>query len=133
MCGWGPTASTSFPSSPDEGGFPPGRDGAKRVPGVAGDQAKLRGPGLQLALDIAVGFARGLVALDAIRAEAALEQSNNSAVLKLARLDVQQIVGEREETEAGAAKLVQRCRDFRMRRHRRELVGQFLFVGVLDS
>jgi hypothetical protein len=72
------------------------------------------------------------MAFHAIRAEAALEQAEYAAMLKLAALDLEQIVGESEETEAGATKLVQGSGHFRMRRHRRELFGKFLLVGVLD-
>ena len=121
-----------IPAAPDKGGFPTGGDRAQRVPGMAGDQAKLRGLGLQFSLDIRIGFGCGLMALHTIGAEAALEQLQRCRRAQLAGLDFEQIVGEREQTEAGAAQLAQGRGHVRMRWHRREFFGQFPLVGVLD-
>ncbi|WP_246557087.1 hypothetical protein [Bradyrhizobium liaoningense] len=51
---------------PDERGFPTGRHGAERIPGVAGDHAELRRTGSQFILDVNVGLRRGLINLDAV-------------------------------------------------------------------
>src|SRR5579864_5646103 len=53
----------------DQRPLPACGDGAERIPGMAGDQAELRGFCPKLSLDIAIGLARRLVMLDAIRAE----------------------------------------------------------------
>ena len=41
----------------DQRRFPPGRDGAERVPGMARDKAELRGFDAKLRLDVGVGLA----------------------------------------------------------------------------
>src|SRR6202012_5563175 len=88
------------PRSADQGTLPSSGDRTERVPGMTGDQAKLRGFNPQLLLDVAIRLARGLVVLDAIRAETPLEKIGNAAVLKLARLHFQQVVGQGEKPEA---------------------------------
>src|SRR5215472_15661398 len=118
--------------APDERPFPSSGDRAEYVPGVAGDKAKLRRRHLQFLLHMCVGFARGLVVFYAIGAESALEQVDDAAVFELAGLDLQEIVGEREQPEAGTAQLAQRGGYLRMRWHRRESIGQFLLIGVGD-
>ena len=80
----------------DQRGLPACRDGAERVPGVAGDHAELRGFGAEFLLDIGVSLARRLVMLDAVRAEPALEQIDDAAMLKLSGLHLEQVVGQRE-------------------------------------
>jgi hypothetical protein len=40
----------------DQRGFPAGRDGAERVPGMTGDKTELRGLNPKLPLDVGVGL-----------------------------------------------------------------------------
>src|SRR5262249_45375050 len=91
--------------APDQRRVPARGDGAERVPGMAGDQAELRRFDTKLFLDLGVGLTRRLVVLHAVSAEAPLEQIDDAAMLKLARLHLEQIVGEGEESKSRAAKL----------------------------
>src|ERR1700749_1540164 len=84
----------------DQRGAPAGGEGAERVPGVTGDQEELRGWKAELLLEIGVGLTRRLVVLDAVGADSPLEQIGDAAMLHLPRLDLEQIVGEREQAEA---------------------------------
>ena len=95
----------------DQRCFPAGRDGAERVPCMAGDQAELRGLNAKLPLDIGVSLARRLVMLHAVRAESPLEQIDNAAMFKLAGLNLKQIVRQREQPETRIAQLAQRGRN----------------------
>jgi hypothetical protein len=80
----------------DQRCFPAGRDGAERVPCVTGDQTELGGFNAKLPRDVGVSLGRRLVALDAVRAEAPLEEIDNAAMLQLTGLNLKQIVREGE-------------------------------------
>src|SRR5580658_2298474 len=70
--------------------------------------------------------------LDAVSAEATFEQIDDAAMLELAGLYLEQIVGEREEAKTGLAQLAQRPRNLWIRRHGRKPFGELLLVGVSD-
>src|SRR5579863_10059741 len=89
----------------DQRGFPTGRDGAERVPGMAGDKTKLRRSDAEFPFYVGVSLGRRLMMLDAIRAEPPLEEIDNVAMLQLTSLHFQQIVGEGEEPETRVAQL----------------------------
>ena len=95
----------------DQCSFPAGRHGTKRVPCVAGDQAKLRGADSKLLLDVGICVTRGLMVFDAIRAEASFEKVDNAAMLQLTGLNLKQIVRESEQPETCIAQLAKRCRN----------------------
>src|SRR5262249_34989943 len=115
----------------DQRALPTRCDGADDVPGVACDEAKLRGIGPQLLLDVRVRQWRGLVMLPPVGAESPPEHVRDPAVLELARLHLEQIVRERKETETSVAQLAQRRGNLGMRWHRGELVRQLRLVFVV--
>src|SRR5271154_6519653 len=80
----------------DQGSLPARSDGAERVPCMASDKTELGRLDSELPRDIAIGLRRGLVVLDAVRAETPLEEIDNPAVFELTRLHLRQIVGQRE-------------------------------------
>ena len=69
----GSDAEDIVPGPSNEGTFPPCRDRTKRVPSMAGNQAKLRGLYPKFFLHVRVGVPRRLVVLHAIRAETPLK------------------------------------------------------------
>lgn len=85
----------------DQRRFPARRDGAKRVPGMAGDKTELGGLRPKLLFDIAVSLARRLMMPHGIGAKSSLKQIDNAAMFELTGLNAQQIVGKREESETG--------------------------------
>ena len=87
----------------DQRGRPACRDGSEGVPSMAGDETEPGGLDRKLSLDIAISLARRLVMLHAVRTEASLEEIDDAAMFKLAGLNLQQIVREREEPETGVA------------------------------
>ena len=89
----------------DQRALPARRDGAESVPGVARNEAELRGLGAELILDISVSLPRRFMMLHAVRAEAALKQIDDAAMLELTGLNFKQIIGEGEEPETRIAKL----------------------------
>ena len=91
----------------DQCGAPACGDRTQRVPGMTGDEEQLRGLDAELLLDIAVSLTRRLVVLDAVGAEPPLEEIGDAAMLKLTRLNFEEIVGEGEQAEAGIAQLAQ--------------------------
>src|SRR5690349_20229190 len=81
------------------------RDGAEGVPREAGDKAQLRGLNSKFVLDISVSLSRRLMMLHAVRAESSFKQIGDTAVLKLASLNFEQIVREGEKPKACIAQL----------------------------
>src|SRR5271170_3498700 len=71
----------------DQRRLPARRDGAERVPGVAGDKTELRRFGSELFFDISVGLPRRLMVLHAVRTESPLKQIGDAAMLELASLN----------------------------------------------
>ncbi len=88
----------------DQRRAPACRDGAERVPGVAGNETELGGHA-QFALDIGVGLRRRLMMPHAVRAETPFKQIDDAAVLELARLNFEQIVGEGEQPKTRSRSL----------------------------
>src|SRR5262249_17526484 len=105
----------------DQRRLPARRDGAESVPGVAGDKTKLGGRNSKLLLDISVSLAGGLMVHHTVCAEPSLEEIDNTAVLELTGLDLEQIVGEREEPETRSAQLAERRRNLGIGRHHGKL------------
>src|SRR5262245_47987361 len=89
----------------DQRCLPPCRDGAEGVPCVAGDETESGGLSRKLLLDISVSFPRRLMVLHAVGAETPFKQIGDAAVLKLASLNLKQIVREGEEPETRIAQL----------------------------
>jgi hypothetical protein len=73
------------------------------------------------------------VVLDLVCAEAALEKIDDSGLLELTRLDLDQVVSQREQAEAGPTELPESLRHLRMSRHRREPFDELLLVGLFDA
>ena len=67
-------------SSLDQRGFPASRDGAERVPCMAGDETEPRRLDPELLLDMGVCLARWLMVFDAVRAEPSLEEIDDAAL-----------------------------------------------------
>src|SRR5262245_43477229 len=104
----------------DQRGLPARRDGAERVPCVAGDKAEPRGFDAKLFFDVSVRLARRLMVPYAVGAESPLEQVDDAAVLELTSLHLEQIVCEGEQPEACGAQFAQ-CRwNLGIGRHRGE-------------
>ena len=114
----------------DQRCFPAGRHGTERVPCMAGDKTELGGLNPKLPLDVGVSLARRLMVLHAVRAEAALEKIDDTAVLELTGLHLEQIVREREQPETCIAQFAERCRHLGVRRHRRKLLREFFLISV---
>jgi hypothetical protein len=76
---------------------------------VAGDKTEPGGLNRKRSLDIGISLARRFVMLHAVRAETPLKEIDNAAMLKLASLDLKQIVREREEPEPCISQLAQRA------------------------
>lgn len=83
-------------------------------------------------LDVAVGLARRLVVLHAVRTEPPLERTDDAAVLELTRLNLEQIVREGDEPESRGAQTSQGFRNLGVGRHRGELLRQLFPVLVVD-
>src|SRR5215469_5653444 len=132
MCGWGPTPSTSLPTRLISAASQPAATAPKRVPSMARDKAELRRLNSKLPLDIGVSLTRRFMVLHAVGAKAPLEQIDNAAMFELTGLNLEQIVGQREQPKTRIAKSAQRRRNFRMRQHRRELFNKFALVRVID-
>ena len=98
-----PDAEHVVAGAPDQRRLPSRRDRAERVPGVAGNQAELRGLHPKLFLDVGISLPGRLVMLDAVSAEPPLKQVGDTAMFKLARLNLKQIIGEREQPKARIA------------------------------
>ena len=94
-------------------------------------QDRAGGHNCKLSLDIGISLARRFVMLHAVRAETPLKEIDNAAMLKLASLDLKQIVRECEEPEPCISQLAQRAWNLGVRRHGGKFFRE-LFV-VLSS
>ena len=72
----------------DQRRLPARRDGAKRVPCVAGDETEPGRLSAKLFLDITVSLARWLVVLHAVRTESSFKQIDDAAMLELAAFEL---------------------------------------------
>lgn len=70
----------------DKRRFPPGGDGAKRVPCVAGDKTKLRGLNAEFLFHMGVNLGCRFVALHAVHAKEPFEKIDDAAMFQLASL-----------------------------------------------
>lgn len=89
----------------DQRCLPPRRDGAERVPCMAGDEAEAGRPNRKFFLDMAIGFARWFVMLHAVRTEPPLKEIDDSTMFELAGLNLEQIVRESKEPKSCIAQL----------------------------
>ncbi len=80
-------------------------NGAESVPCVAGDEAKLGGLDCKLSCDIGISLGRRFAMLHAIGTELPFKEIDNAAMLKLAGLNLKQIVRKSEKPETCIAQL----------------------------
>jgi hypothetical protein len=101
---------------------------------VARDQADVARIDLECGGYRLVGLWRRLVAFHGlVDAEAAFEQVDDAAMLQLTPVDLQRVVGKREQPEAMVAEPAQGRGDLGMGRHGGEPVGELRTVGVTDG
>ena len=89
----------------DKRRFPAGRDGAKRVPCVAGDKTQLRGLNAEFLFYMGVNLGCRLVALHAVHAKEPFEKIDDAAMFQLASLYLNQVIRESEQPEACSTQL----------------------------
>src|SRR3954465_2013588 len=89
-----PAAEYIVRGARDQRRLPARRDGAERVPCVAGDKTETGRLSLKLPLDIGAGLARRFMVLHAVGAEPSLEEIDDAAMLKLTGLNLEQIIRE---------------------------------------
>ena len=87
----------------DQRRLPTGGHCTKRVPGMAGNQAKLRWVDAEFPSDVSIRLGGRFVLLDAVYAEASFEKPGDAAVIKLLRLNLDQIVCQSEQSKSCVA------------------------------